>query len=40
MADKHTGKCFCGAVEIEATGAPAAMGSRCTAASEHLPAKA
>jgi hypothetical protein len=26
MADKHTGRCFCGAVEIEVTGAPAAMG--------------
>src|SRR5262245_15991205 len=26
MTDKHTGKCFCGAVEIEVTGAPAAMG--------------
>jgi hypothetical protein len=23
---KHTGKCFCGAVEIEVTGAPEAMG--------------
>ncbi|MEO8778663.1 MAG: GFA family protein [Rhodanobacter sp.] len=26
MADKHTGSCFCGAVEIEVTGAPEAMG--------------
>lgn len=26
MADKHTGTCFCGAVEVEATGAPEAMG--------------
>src|SRR3954471_8040723 len=26
MADKHTGSCFCGAVEIEVSGAPAAMG--------------
>jgi hypothetical protein len=26
MADKYTGACFCGAVEIEATGAPEAMG--------------
>jgi len=26
MADKHTGACFCGAVEIEVTGAPEAMG--------------
>ena len=26
MADKHMGKCFCGAVEIEVTGAPEAMG--------------
>ena len=26
MSDKHTGSCFCGAVTIEATGAPAAMG--------------
>ncbi len=26
MSDKHTGACFCGAVEIEVTGAPEAMG--------------
>lgn len=26
MADKHTGACFCGAVRIEVTGAPEAMG--------------
>ena len=26
MADKHTGRCFCGAVEIEVTGAPVTMG--------------
>jgi hypothetical protein len=26
MADKHKGSCFCGAVEIEVTGAPAEMG--------------
>ena len=26
MSDKHTGRCFCGAVEIEVTGAPAGMG--------------
>ena len=26
MADKYRGSCFCGAVEIEVTGAPAAMG--------------
>ena len=26
MADKHKGACFCGAVEIEVTGEPAAMG--------------
>jgi hypothetical protein len=26
MTDKHTGACFCGAVEIEVTGAPEAMG--------------
>lgn len=26
MANKHTGACFCGAVEIEVTGAPEAMG--------------
>src|SRR5579862_2703813 len=26
MADKHSGTCFCGAVEIEVTGAPEAMG--------------
>jgi hypothetical protein len=26
MADAHKGKCFCGAVEIEVTGAPEAMG--------------
>src|SRR5882757_7328653 len=26
MADQYTGACFCGAVEIEATGAPAGMG--------------
>jgi hypothetical protein len=26
MADTHTGTCFCGAVEIEVKGAPAAMG--------------
>ena len=25
MADKHRGTCFCGAVEIEATGAPLEM---------------
>lgn len=26
MTDKHSGTCFCGAVEIEVTGAPEAMG--------------
>ena len=26
MADKHTGTCFCGAIAIEATGAPLEMG--------------
>ncbi len=26
MTDRHTGTCFCGAVEIEVTGAPEAMG--------------
>jgi hypothetical protein len=26
MTDKYKGSCFCGAVEIEVTGAPAAMG--------------
>jgi hypothetical protein len=26
MSDKHTGKCFCGAVQIEVTGAPEGMG--------------
>jgi hypothetical protein len=26
MSDTHTGTCFCGAVEIEATGKPEAMG--------------
>jgi hypothetical protein len=26
MADKHTGTCFCGAVEIEVAGAPLEMG--------------
>jgi hypothetical protein len=26
MADKHTGTCFCGAVEVEVSGAPEAMG--------------
>ena len=26
MAEMHKGKCFCGAVEIEVTGAPEAMG--------------
>jgi len=26
MADAHKGQCFCGAVEVEATGEPAAMG--------------
>ena len=26
MTSKHTGTCFCGAVEIEVTGAPEAMG--------------
>ena len=26
MAETHTGSCFCGAVEIEVTGAPEAMG--------------
>jgi len=26
MTDNYSGKCFCGAVELEATGAPAAMG--------------
>jgi hypothetical protein len=26
MADKHKGSCFCGAAEIEVTGAPAEMG--------------
>ena len=26
MSDSHTGKCFCGAVEVEVSGAPEAMG--------------
>jgi hypothetical protein len=26
MADTHNGRCFCGAVEVEVTGAPEAMG--------------
>jgi hypothetical protein len=26
MSDKHSGTCFCGAVQIEVTGAPEAMG--------------
>lgn len=26
MSDRHTGTCFCGTVEVEATGAPEAMG--------------
>jgi hypothetical protein len=26
MSSKHTGTCFCGAVEVEVTGAPEAMG--------------
>ena len=26
MADTHTGTCFCGAVEVEVTGSPEAMG--------------
>ena len=26
MTDKHTGTCFCGAVAVEVTGAPEAMG--------------
>ena len=26
MSDSHTGKCFCGAVEFEVSGEPAAMG--------------
>ena len=26
MTDSYSGKCFCGAVELEATGAPEAMG--------------
>ena len=26
MGDGHTGKCFCGAVEVEVSGAPEAMG--------------
>ncbi|HSM39955.1 MAG TPA: GFA family protein, partial [Afifellaceae bacterium] len=26
MSAKHTGNCFCGAVEVEVTGDPAAMG--------------
>src|SRR4030088_3241006 len=26
MTDKHTGTCFCGAVEVEVTGSPEAMG--------------
>ena len=26
MADQHTGTCFCGAVEVQVTGAPEAMG--------------
>jgi hypothetical protein len=26
MSDKHIGKCFCGAVTVEVTGAPEAMG--------------
>jgi hypothetical protein len=26
MPENHTGRCFCGAVELEVTGAPEAMG--------------
>ena len=26
MSDSHTGKCFCGAVEVQVSGAPEAMG--------------
>lgn len=26
MTDKHTGRCFCGSVEVEVSGAPEAMG--------------
>ena len=36
MADKHTGTCFCGAVTIEATGAPLEMGyCHCNSCRSH-----
>ena len=36
MADTHTGACFCGAVEIEATGAPLEMGyCHCDSCRHH-----
>jgi hypothetical protein len=35
MTDTHKGRCFCGAVELEVTGAPAAMGyCHCTSCRE------
>ncbi len=35
MADTHRGTCFCGAVEIEATGAPLEMGYCHCASCRH-----
>lgn len=35
MADRHVGHCFCGAVEIAATGAPAQMGYCHCASCRH-----
>ena len=36
MANTHTGGCYCGAVEIEASGAPAEMGyCHCEACRHH-----
>ncbi|MEX5726811.1 hypothetical protein Ga0609869_000164 [Rhodovulum iodosum] len=36
MADTHTGQCYCGAVEIEVTGAPAGMGyCHCESCRHH-----
>jgi hypothetical protein len=35
MTDKYRGSCFCGAVEIEATGEPAAMGYCHCASCRH-----
>ncbi len=36
MADTHRGTCFCGAVEIEATGAPMEMGyCHCASCRHH-----